>query len=59
MLGAGSQARRLTTLEQPSKPTDKPGGALLLPPILPPDAWEELAVKSQERLAQLTREGVA
>ena len=59
MVGTGSQARRLLVLETPCKPTEQPGGVLLVPPILPPDEWEALAVKSQERLSAQTREGVA
>lgn len=59
MLGTAAQASRLGKLEAPSRSTTLPGGALVVPPILPLDVWEKLAVSSQEQLASKTREGVA
>jgi hypothetical protein len=59
MLGTAAQAMRLGKLEAPSRSTTRPGGALVVPPILPLDAWERLAVAAQGQLANKTREGVA
>ena len=59
MLGTAAQATRLGKLEAPSRSTTRPGGALVVPPMLPLDVWERLAVASQGQLANKTREGVA
>ena len=59
MLGTAAQATRLGKLEAPSRSTTRPGGAVVVPPILPLGVWEKLAVAAQEQLANKTREGVA
>lgn len=57
MVTRAQTAKRLSALEQPSQPAER-RGLVLLPPILPVDEWEALAIPQQDALAAATREGV-
>lgn len=59
MRGTAGQSKRLDKLEKPGKPGANPGGVLVMPPILPLDEWEALAIPQQQALANATRAGVS
>jgi len=58
MHGTAAQATRLRKLEAPGRPGMRPGGVLVMPHVLPVDAWERLALPQQQALATATRAGV-
>jgi hypothetical protein len=58
MIGTASQATRIGKLEDPSKPGTRPGGVLVMPPVLDCEGWESIAIPQQAALAVATRGGI-
>jgi hypothetical protein len=50
--------KRLADLERPRANPRLAGGVMLVPPRMPLDDWEALAVASQSALAEATRDGI-
>lgn len=57
MRASAALTTRLRKLEAPAKAHPR-AGVLLLPRMLPPDAWEALAASMQQALAEATMAGV-